>query len=478
MLIFENAPDWRLFFDGGGWHGTFVPRNVVFLDKNGFVFSFRIDREKESDTLVIPPMDTDYLELTMVHKSLNTLHFYIKIGDTILFTYDDNDYPILKSYTSDNLTRQYNFHRNIPSRLSYLGLEPITVFSRGGFREIYKRVQEGKSLPEIYRNQYFPMDTVEQQVASYLKEYEDLLKKQYADKILNEEGYNYHRYLLLYKQLEYALVNKTYSDLKELELKFVDFFSDDYADYYSYLLMLDRFRRIYSDVGKFPVRRASMLGSGFDDRLVFDSLSIKTFLPPRTRNHILYLLFNDIATSFPVDDALLYKERYVKLAGDSIRAQNILIERGIIIQTSEHNDIQVKDKQGDTLAFKTILEQLKGNVVYLDFFGSWCGPCRAAMPDAFKLRKEYENKDVAFVYLAINDREDVWKKTINDLQLNDNRAMNYFIVNSKSSKTIQELKIQGVPHYLIYDKTGKLVNHRAPGPYGVEIRKILDELLK
>ncbi|MDR0437183.1 MAG: redoxin family protein [Bacteroidales bacterium] len=482
VLIFEDAPDWRLVYDDGSWRGNVsIPGDIVFLDENGAVFSFRIDREKEFDTLVIPPMNADYLELSSRHKSLNHLHFYIKTGDTIVFTYDDDRYPTLKSRTSDQLTQQYNFHRSIPSRISYHGLEPITVFTDVSFDYVYKAVQEGQVVPEfILKKNYFPMDTVEQQVISYLKEYVELLEQQYADKVLSKEAYHYHCYMLQYKQFEVELRDKKFSNIEELEHKFADFFMDDHSDYYSYLLMLDRFRRWYTSLGEFAKFSKTFGGGGGsweDYPAVFDSFSLKTSLPPKTRNHILYLLFDEITQHFSVDDVLRYKERYIELTGDSIRAEKLLIERGIITQTN-NDDIQLKDEKGNEITFETILKQLQGKVIYLDFWASWCAPCRSAMPEAFKLRKEYENKDVAFVYLAFNDREDAWKKAINDLQLNDNLAMNYFILNSKTSKTIQNLKVESIPRYLIYDKIGKIIYPKAPGPYGEEIRKMLDELLK
>lgn len=141
-------------------------------------------------------------------------------------------------------------------------------------------------------------------------------------------------------------------------------------------------------------------------------------------------------------------------------------------------DIQLKGEDNQEISLEVLLDQLKGTVVYLDFWSSWCGPCRMAMPDALKLREEYENSELSFVYFTIEDKDESWRESIRDLQLNDKRAMNFFILNSDSSQTIEDWNIIMIPRYLIFDKSGKLVNKRAPGPSGNEIREILDELLK
>lgn len=72
---------------------------------------------------------------------------------------------------------------------------------------------------------------------------------------------------------------------------------------------------------------------------------------------------------------------------------------------SEEN-AQAPDFEGKTTDGKTLkLSDFKGKVVLLDFWASWCGPCRKEFPYLIELSSKYKDKD--FVVLAINiDRED------------------------------------------------------------------------
>lgn len=325
----------NLFKSGGGFPKA---TDVGFVDENGSVFYFNTDKSKELDTLVVSPVDAKYLELVFGHNSINNLYFYVKAGDTVLVTYDDHKYPVLKSYSSEQLTKQYNFRKDIPSRLSYFGVEPLSIFSSSVLWMLY-----GETLKETnwVKDEVFlipQMDAVEQQVISYLKEYSDVLEKEYSDKTLSLETYRYHRYMLQYKHLMYEIAKQEnkYKDsfsVVKLERMFDDFFCDELLGYYSYQNMLFRFRWLYTRLEGFDISSKNLGGSDgswYDFCAVFDSFSVKTYLPPKTRNQILYRLFDDITAHFSVEDVLRYKKRYTELTGDSIGAENKLIERGII----------------------------------------------------------------------------------------------------------------------------------------------------
>lgn len=146
------------------------------------------------------------------------------------------------------------------------------------------------------------------------------------------------------------------------------------------------------------------------------------------------------------------------------------------------NDLVLLNSKKDTILFSNLLKIgssgiSNGSIKYIDFWASWCAPCRQAMPASAKLRSKYKDKNLEFVYLALNDKEEKWNDASQKENL-FNLTHNYFIVNSKSSSLLNELKVNTIPRYMIYDKNGKLIDSNAPGPDDPKLISILNKLLK
>jgi len=103
---------------------------------------------------------------------------------------------------------------------------------------------------------------------------------------------------------------------------------------------------------------------------------------------------------------------------------------------------------------KTILETNKGSVIYIDFWGTWCGPCLAAMRDAEPFVKRLKN-NVAFVYLCLDSEKDGWEKTSKVMGIGE---QNYFLNAKQSSDMRVAFEIQMIPFYMLIDKNGTIVN--------------------
>lgn len=128
------------------------------------------------------------------------------------------------------------------------------------------------------------------------------------------------------------------------------------------------------------------------------------------------------------------------------------------------------------MALDSLLKEQKGRLVYIDFWASWCVPCREAMPASHQLAKDYHNKDLVFIYVSTDARFDAWAKASQEERL-DRIEHNYLIVNRTTSDFLQQIKLTSIPRYLLYDRTGRLVHQHAPGPKGQDIRDLLDKYL-
>ena len=96
------------------------------------------------------------------------------------------------------------------------------------------------------------------------------------------------------------------------------------------------------------------------------------------------------------------------------------------------------------------------------------------MPESNKLRKELKNQNIEFLYLSLNDKKEEWIKALKRDSIPEHQ--NYFIENGNTSKVIEDLNIKTIPHYLIYNPKGELVNGFANRP-GKGAKKQLMELM-
>lgn len=138
--------------------------------------------------------------------------------------------------------------------------------------------------------------------------------------------------------------------------------------------------------------------------------------------------------------------------------------------------VNLVNSKGEINNLSKLVDSLEGKLIYIDYWASWCGPCRKAMPASKELRNKYRNQEIEFLYLSVDNNKEDWLKASKTEELNF-LYHNYLVLNHHDSNLKNELKIDRIPRYLLYNKKGELIDHDAPGPDTSGIREILDELL-
>lgn len=124
------------------------------------------------------------------------------------------------------------------------------------------------------------------------------------------------------------------------------------------------------------------------------------------------------------------------------------------------------------------LSNLKGKVVYVDVWATWCKPCLLEFPSAKQLQQAFLPTDqVAFLYVSIDSNHAAWKKLVHT----DKVPGGYHINISDQKQSDQFFKsytFGSVPHHILIDKQGNIANSNAPKPSSNNIEMMIKALLK
>lgn len=130
----------------------------------------------------------------------------------------------------------------------------------------------------------------------------------------------------------------------------------------------------------------------------------------------------------------------------------------------------VLNNEGDKI-FQNIIKNYKGKVVYIDFWATWCAPCRAGIEKIKPLKEELKNEDIVFVYITNpTSPEKTYKEMKPDIK------GEHFKLNSDEwTHLTAKFNIYGIPHYALVDKNGRIVNDHLPHLDNDALKKVLME---
>jgi len=123
-------------------------------------------------------------------------------------------------------------------------------------------------------------------------------------------------------------------------------------------------------------------------------------------------------------------------------------EKGMVVEEGKAPDFTLTDTSGK----KITLSELRGKVVLVEFWATWCPPCKDAVPEMNKVYEKYKNKDVQVLAISVDQGGDVASK-LNSFA--KEHWVNYPVL-IDDKKVNVSYGVANVPVAFIIDKEGKI----------------------
>jgi thiol-disulfide isomerase/thioredoxin len=155
-------------------------------------------------------------------------------------------------------------------------------------------------------------------------------------------------------------------------------------------------------------------------------------------------LYARVLKAAPASPYTAFYDEYLNAA--QMAAAKVTIKTGIPAP-----DIQLADPNGKKIA----LSSLKGKVVLLDFWASWCGPCRKANPSVVAAYNRYKDKGFTVYSVSLDEDKGKWLDAIQK----DGLTWENHVSDLKGwkSSAAQLYDVHGIPHQILIDKKGNIV---------------------
>ncbi|WP_445722009.1 TlpA family protein disulfide reductase [Flavobacterium sp.] len=448
-----------------------VPDNFSFpLKSGGEIENGRFDVQYFADSEVINfkhgdglktkeiVANTSFVEVVHTYNAIDEVTILVQEGDAVAVRYSDKkpSFKVTNRVTKkhdldyDFLLRATLFKSKYPYYIQskknpVMYLEDLSVLSQKGFNlENFKKAAFLKGVDELSREKIF-LDSI------------------YKKAEISSTNYSYYKQRNFFNLLHINLNNKIENDV--IDYKALD------------SLVKYKFYRDY--IRDFAIKKHQIKGisasnsSILDSKTAFDSVAKSTLFGERTRQFLLYDFLKGICEDFNKKDAGVYLDQFLVITKDTVGFDRLKGNYFFSSQNTTASELSLLGSDKKPVNFKALAAKKK--VVYVDFWASWCAPCRAAMPASKKLHEKYGGKDIAFVYVSIDSNFEAWKKANVKEGLGVENSL--LATNYPEASFYKEHLLKSIPRYMIY-VNGKLVNNNAPSPDSKEIVKALDTYLE
>ena len=319
-----------------------------------------------------------------------------------------------------------------------------------------------------------PMD-FKQSMQAIAQQYTEILKNLPADFAAKEEKANHYQQLVIVS--EYLLNHRKYTEeeapaIKELQdlCTAVDLDNaTDFNDYPEYQILVQNiFKwRIYSH--KVQYEFDDPWGKILADFKALKSENIKQALAP--------LIIEGVSPT----SATATNEEIIALVKQLVKDNDFLNT------LSKHIDLVNKLKAGQPFPALPALTDLndkevkyehlplKGKLLFIDIWATYCPDCRKELPDLEALQEDYKAQPITFVSISVDRDKEAWKAMVKEKKL---RGIHLY-----ASPEIKELfkelyDLRSIPRYMLIDEKGNIINANLPMPSDKNLKELITAMLR
>lgn len=373
------------------------------------------------------------------HSILDSIPFFMKDGSAAN-PYAKTSFDLWEKEIADPIDRQISLAgnkirlANIPAPLKKLLLSETKYAWQCHLNDLTNNNMSWAKNPE--------RDTMLDLAMHWLKRPDsaDLVSGFYANMILD-------------RQIQYH-INKTAQEAKRTKVKMQD---------------------VISGFFHMPFQEIDSLVKLYGERYLVDWIYARNYLPSSMQDKVLlnkilnaagnasfntcFYLMDTLACHFP-------NSPYLSIAKDQVDA----IQKRLKPQAQNEN---IRFRPPRTVSSLTdLIKPYEGKIVYLDIWGTWCGPCKSEMRYAHELKKKFKGKDVVFVYLDMDDhlRDASWKEYLTYYNI---EGEHYRMTQEEIQAIWKEIKAAGgnnglYPTYVLFDRNGRIITPNAERPSSQE----------
>ncbi|RYY65056.1 MAG: AhpC/TSA family protein [Chitinophagaceae bacterium] len=219
-----------------------------------------------------------------------------------------------------------------------------------------------------------------------------------------------------------------------------------------------------------PVERDRLVRSFDSVKRIVDGL-VDSYITAKPRSFVSPFVLGNTAQL--LDNPVVLDQRFRRLDSN---VQHSAIGRNLSAYIAQNlvgtvGSEAIEFTQADTTGKPVALSSLRGKYVLLDFWASWCRPCRAENPNVVRAYQKFQNKNFTILGVSLDQNKDAWINAIH----NDGLTWTHVSDLQQWNNAVARLYgVQGIPQNFLIDPNGRIVGKNLRGE---ELERKLCELL-